>query len=111
MFARDRLLAPFLNLSVNLLIEVADRAGTDLRAPQCFRNILDSSNRNARQIHLNQRFLDTALLRLVPLNDLRFKRQCSQTGNFEFHLSGFRQQFPRVTAGTRILPIRTALIS
>ena len=53
---------------------------------------------------------DAALLRLITLNDLRFKWQRSQTGNVKFYFSRFCQEFAFVASGPCILPIRTALI-
>ena len=61
-------------------------------------------------MHLDQGFLDAALLRLITLNDLRSKWQRSQTGNLKFYFSRFCQEFAFIASGPRILPIRTALI-
>ena len=45
MFASDRPIAPFIDLGVDLLVEVADGAGTNLGPPQSFGNVLDPADR------------------------------------------------------------------
>ena len=53
---------------------------------------------------------DAALLRLITLNDLRFKWQRSKAGNVKFYFSRFCQEFAFIASGPCILPLRTALI-
>lgn len=77
---------------------------------QGFGDILHLLNGHASQIHLDQGFLDVALLCLLTLNDLRFKWQRSQTGNVKFHFARFRQKFAFIASGSRLLTGRTALI-
>ena len=54
--AFDRPVAPSLDLHVDLLVQLADRARADSRAPQGFGNVFDSPYAHSRKIHLHQRF-------------------------------------------------------
>jgi hypothetical protein len=45
---------PGLDLGVDLLVEVRDRAWANPRAPEGFGDVLHPPNRNPRQIHLDQ---------------------------------------------------------
>jgi hypothetical protein len=48
-----------------------------------FRNVLHTPDRNARQIHLNQRFLDRALAPPIALNNSRLEGLATQLGDLE----------------------------
>ena len=69
MLAFDAAVPPSLDLGVDLLVEVRHRARAHPRAPQGFGDVLHALHRDARQIHLDQRFLDRALPAAVPLDD------------------------------------------
>ena len=58
MLTFDPPVPPGLDLGVDLLVEVRDRAWAHPRAPERLGDVLHASNRNPRQIHLDQRFLD-----------------------------------------------------
>ena len=60
MLAFDAPIPPGLNLGVDLLVEVRHRARAHMRAPERLGDVLHPSDRNARQIHLDQHFLDGA---------------------------------------------------
>ena len=110
MFPLNRTHPPFLDLAVNLLIQVADRAGTDFRAPQRLRDAFHAPDRHPGQIHLDQRLLNAAFLPSIPFDDLRFKRQSSKPGYLQFHLAGFRQELPLVRPRSRVETVWAAFI-
>src|SRR6266567_8050343 len=58
MLTFDPPVPPGLDLGVDLLVEVRDRAWAYPRAPEGLGDVLHPPNRNPRQIHLDQRFLD-----------------------------------------------------
>ena len=99
----DRTHPPLFDLAVDLLIEIADGAGTDLRTPPRFRDVLHPPDRNAGQIHLDQSLLHGALLGLIAPDDLRFEGQTPKPGNFQIDLARLGEQFS-VTASHEPLP-------
>ncbi len=83
---------PFFNLGVDLLVEVRYRAGTDPRAPQRFGDVLHPADRNTRQIHLHQGFLNTAFPALIALNDGRLKCLTAQLRHLQLHCASLGVQ-------------------
>ena len=106
----NRLHTPFFNLPVNFLIEIAGGAGAYFRVPQRLGDIFHSTNRNSGQIHFDQCLFNTALLRLIPFDDLRFKRKRPKTRYFEFNFARCCQKLPLICSCPGILSIRTSLI-
>ena len=54
----DALIAPFFNLRIDLLVQIGDRAGTDPSSPESLGDVLNPTDRDTGNIHLNQGFLD-----------------------------------------------------
>ena len=71
--AFDAPVPPGLDLGVDLLVEVGHRARAHPRAPERFRDVLHAPDRNTRQVHLDQRFLDRALPPPIALDNRRLK--------------------------------------
>lgn len=65
--------SPFLDVRVSFLMEVADRSGREPGSPQSFGDALDSADRYAGQVHLEQGFLYGALAAEIPFNDSRLE--------------------------------------
>ena len=107
----DRTHPPLFDLAVDLLIEVADGAGTDLCTPQRFRDVLHLPDRNAGQIHLDQSLLHGALLGLIAPDDLRFEGQTPKPGNFQIDLARLGEQFSVTASRPGVQPIRCPLIA
>ena len=57
--ALERPVAPRLDLAVDLLVQLTDGAGADLRAPEGLGDVLHAAHAHAGQVHLDQRLLDT----------------------------------------------------
>ena len=57
--------------------------GAHARAPQRLGDVLHPTHRNARQIHLDQRFLDRALPPAIAFDDRRLKGLPTQLRNCE----------------------------
>ena len=63
MLAFDAAVPPCLDLGGDLLVEVGHRARAHPRAPEYLGNVLHSPDRNARQVHLDQRqTFETAII-------------------------------------------------
>src|SRR5262249_61543308 len=69
----DGAVAPGLDAAVDLLVQLADRARTDPCTPQRLRNVLDTADGDAGQVHLDQGLLDARLAALIALDDLRLQ--------------------------------------
>src|SRR5215204_5677624 len=87
MFALNAPVPPGLDLGVDLLVQVRHRARAHPRAPQRLGDVLDAAHRNARQIHLDQRFLDRALPPAVALDDGRLESLAPQLRNLKVDLA------------------------
>ena len=59
--------APILNVNISFLVQLADGGGRNFAAPQCLCDVLHPAHWDARQIHLNERFLRAALPAAIPL--------------------------------------------
>src|SRR3954447_24890205 len=110
MLALDGPVAPRLNAGVDLLVQLAHRTGIDARAPQGLRDVLNTADRDARQVHLDERLLDRGLAAPVALDDLGLKREFTEAWHLEVYLAHARLQLPGVAAGPRIDPVRAALV-
>src|SRR5262249_18048688 len=107
----DGPVAPLLDAGVDLLIQLADRARADLRAPQGLRDVLDTADGDAGQVHLDQRLLDGGLAAAVALDDLRLERQLPQPGDVQLDLAGPGVQGARVAAGPGVEAVGGALVA
>jgi len=65
----QRAVAPVLDMDVDFLIELADGGRRHLTAPKGFGDVLEAAQGNASEVHLDERFLHTALAGAIPLND------------------------------------------
>ena len=54
----DRPTPPGFDSPVDLLVQLADRARAHTRTPQRLGDVLDAANRDAGEVHLDQRLLD-----------------------------------------------------
>ena len=104
MLAFDAAVPPSLDLGVDLLVEVRHRARAHPRAPQGFGDVLHASHRDARQIHLDQRFLDRALPAAVPLDDRGLEGLAPQLWYLEAYFAGAGLQRSFVAASSGVLP-------
>ncbi len=75
--------APFVNAFIDLLVEVADRAGADPCARKRLGDVLYPANRDTGQFHLDQHLLYARLPALISRNDGRLKLTLTQFGNLE----------------------------
>ena len=88
MSALNGLMPPSLDLRINLLVEVRHRRRADPRSPKGFGDVLDPSDRNTGQIHLNERFLDRALTPLIAFDDRRLECLPAQLRNLQLDVPG-----------------------
>ena len=58
MLRLDALIAPLFDLRIDFLVQIGDRAGTDPSSPESLGDILDPTDRDTGDLHLNQGFLD-----------------------------------------------------
>jgi len=98
-------LAPFLDVDVHLLVQLADGAGRHARTPQDLRDVLHTAHGDSREVHFDQRLLDADLALLVALDDRRLECQSAQLRHLQVHFAGLSQQFSVVVAGSRVDPI------
>jgi hypothetical protein len=56
MLRLDALIAPLFDLPINLLIEIGDRAGADPSSPESLGDVLNTTDLDPGNIHLNQGF-------------------------------------------------------
>src|SRR6476646_498802 len=75
------------------------------------RDVLDPADRNPRQIHLDQRFLDRALPPAVAFADRRLNGLAPPLRNLAIDLASAGLQHPLVTASPGISPSLAALIA
>lgn len=106
----DGTVTPLLDLGVDLLVEVADGAGTDLGSPQGFGNVFDAPDRNTGQVHLNQRLFHRGFTPAVALDDGRFKGLSPQLRHVQGHFSGLGLELSLVMASPGIGSSIVALI-
>jgi hypothetical protein len=111
MLALDPPVPPGLDLGVDLLVQVRHRARADTGAPQRLGDILDPADRNARQVHLNQRLLDRALAPTVTLDDGRLEGQAPKLRNLEVYFARYCVQRPLVAAGPGVPPALGAFVT
>jgi hypothetical protein len=109
--ALDPPVPPGLDLGVDLLVQVRHRARTDTGAPQCLGDVLDSTDQNPCQIHLDQRFLDRALPPAIALYDGRLEGLAPQLGNLEVHFPRHRVKRAAIAPGSGILPALASFIT
>ena len=111
MLALDRPVPPGLDLGVDHLVEVGDRARAHPRAPERLGDVLDPPHRDAGEIHLDQRLLDRALPATVALDDRRLERLAPQLRDLQADLAGSCLQRSLIAAGPRVLPRLAALVA
>src|SRR5258708_32388675 len=111
MLTLDAGVPPSLDLGVDLFVEVGHCARAHPRPPQSFGDVLHPTHRNARQIHLDQRFLDRALAAAVPVDDRRLKGLAAQLWNLEIYFARAGLQCPLIAAGPGVLPSLAALVT
>ena len=111
MLALDPPVPPGLDLGVDLLVQVRHCARADTGAPQRLGDVLDPADRNPRQIHLDQRFLDRTLPPAVALDDRCLKGLAPQLRNLEVHFPGHGVQRALIATGPGILPTLAAFIT
>lgn len=105
-----RMYAPLVDPLVELLVQIAHRAGADSHAPQSFRDILHTPHGHARQVHLHQGLLHRGFPPAVPLDDRRLELRLPQLRDLQFHLAGLRLQLARVETRPAILPRLAAFV-
>src|SRR5262249_8749506 len=110
-FLLDRSLPPLLDPGVDLLIELADRAGTDLGAPQRFGDVLDATHGGARQVHPDQPLPDGGFAPPVALDDRRLEGQLPELWNLQGHRARLGLERALVVACSRVTPRLCALIA
>ena len=109
--ALDRPIAPLLDLDGDLLVELADRAGTDPGAPERLGDVLDATHGHTGQVHLHQRLLDADLPAPVALHDRALEWEVPKLRHLERHLARLRMQLAFVMAGPGVDPIRRMLVA
>jgi len=111
MLTLDRPVPPLIDRRVDLLVEVADRRWRHPRAPQRFRDVLDATNGDPRQIHLDQRLLDGSLTPTIALDDRRLERLTPKLRHLQRNLARFRLQAALVMASPGITTRLGALVA
>src|SRR5215472_10718974 len=111
MLTFDRPVAPCLDRSVNLLVQVRYRRRRHARAPQGFGDVLNPPHRDPGQIHLDQSFLDRVLAPPVTLNNGRLECLRPKLRNPQLNLSGLGLQLALVMAGPGIAACLAALVT
>src|SRR5262249_19879520 len=109
--ALDGPVAPVLDAGVDLLVQLADRARADLCTPQRLRDILDTADGDASQVHLDQGLLDRGLAAAVTFYDLGLKRQFSQARDVQLDFARFGVQGAGVAAGAGVEAVGGALVA
>ena len=94
--AFDRPVPPGLDVLVDLLVELADRRGADLGAPQRFGDVLHPAYRHTGQVHLDQCLFHRGLPSPVALDDRRLKGLLAQLRHVQRHLPRLRLQLALV---------------
>ena len=79
--------------------------------PESFGNIFNPAYRNARQIHLDERFLNRRFTPAITLNDRRFKGLFAQLGHLQFDFASSRMERAFVTTSLSINTIGGVLIT
>ena len=103
-------MTPFFDVLIRLLVEVADGAGRDLRAPKRFGDVLDTAHGYAGQVHLNKGFLDRAFTAFVAFDDGRLELDALEFGHAQLDFTGSRAEIPLVMTGTVALTVSRSLI-
>ena len=96
---------------VDLLVEVADRTRADSRSPQGLSDILNTTDGDAGQIHLHERFLNRSLTTFITLDDGGLEGLLAQLGHLEVHFTCFGVELPVVMTSTGINAIRRSFVS
>ena len=109
--ALDRPLPPGLDVPVDLLVQLADRRGADLRTPQRLGDVLHSAYRHASKVHLDQGLLDRGLPATVALDDRRLECLLAQLRHLELHLAGLCLQLALIAAGPGVSSRLGALVA
>ena len=97
-------------MDIGFLVQLADGGGRYLVAPQGLGDVLHPTHRDAGQIHLNERFLNTALTTAVPLNDGCLKRDPLEARHLECDISRSSGEVPAVVAAAVALTLLAALV-
>ena len=93
---------------VRLLVEAADGARRDLRAPKRFGDIFDTAHGYASKVHLG--FLDRAFTAFVAFDDGRLELDALEFGHAQLDFTGSRAEIPLVMTGTVALTVSRPLI-
>src|SRR5262249_25045053 len=108
---RDGPVAPLVDAGVDLLVELADRAGADAATPQRLGDVLDAAPRHAGQVHLHQRPLHGGLPALVALDALTLEGGPPQLGHLQLDLAGLGVEGAAVGAGPVVGAVGRALVA
>jgi hypothetical protein len=107
----DGAVAPGLDVTVDLLVQLADRTGADPGAPQGLGDVLDAAGGHAGQVHLDQSLLHRGLAAAVAFDDGRLERQIAQLRHVQLHLTGLGLELAGVVAGAGVEPVGGALVT
>src|SRR5262249_21854198 len=109
--ALDGAVPPLLDAGVDRLVQLADRARADLRTPQGLRDVLDTADGDAGQVHLDEGLLHGGLAAAVALDDLRLEGQLAQAGYLQLDLASLGVQGAGVAAGAGVQAVGGALVA
>ena len=73
----------FFDVLIRFLAEVADGFRGNFASPESLIDVLNTTNRNTGQVHLNQGFFYGTVTALIALDDGSFKLNALKFGSFE----------------------------
>ena len=108
--ALQRSVAPILDVDVCFLIQLTDGGGRYLAAPEGLSDILNTPDRYASQVHLDEGFFHAAFPTAILLDDSCFKGDSFEFRYFEGNISGSGGEITAVMAAAGALTLLIALI-
>src|SRR5262249_49985614 len=107
----QRAVAPGVDAGVDLLVQLADGARADARAPQRRGDVLDAADRHPGQVHLHQRLPRGARAAGVALDGRALEGGPPQLGDLQLDLPGLGLQGAGVGAGAVVGAVGGALVA
>ena len=98
-------------MDISFLVQLTDRRGRDLTAPQGFSDVLHATHRYTCQVHLDKRFFYTALSAAIPLDDGSLKGYALEPRHMERDVAGGRGEVAVIVTAAIALTSLTTLVA
>ncbi len=108
--ALQRTFSPVFDVDICFLVQLVDGGRSYLASPKSFRNVFHPTDRDTRQIHLDQGFFYGAFPSSVAFNDGGLEGYSLEPRHVEFHVARCFCQIPTVMAAAVALPDFTPLV-